>query len=54
MKLHNTVKDENWKPSVLILNNTQLSQLLLDNNFTEYDYPPSKGMDLETGLIRKS
>ena len=54
MKLHNTIKGENWKPSVLVLNNTQLSQLLLDNRFIEYDYLPSKGVDLEAGLIGKS
>ena len=53
MKLHNAVKGENWKPTVLVLNNTQLSQLLLDNRFIEYDYLPSKGTDLEAGLIRE-
>ena len=53
MKLHNAVKSENWKPTVLVLNNTQLSQLLLDNRFIEYDYLPSKGTDLEAGLVRK-
>jgi hypothetical protein len=53
MKLHNAVRSENWKPTVLVLNNTQLSQLLLDNRFIEYEYLPSKGMDLEAGLIRK-
>ena len=53
MKLYNAVKDENWKPSVLVLNNTQLSQLLLDNRFIEYEYLPSKGTDLEAGLIRE-
>jgi hypothetical protein len=53
MKLHNAVKGENWKPSVLVLNNFQLSQLLLDNRFIEYEYLPSKGTDLEEGLIRE-
>ena len=53
MRLHNAGKGENWKPSVLVLNNTQLSQLLLDNRFIEYDYLPSKGTDLEAGLIRE-
>ena len=53
MKLHNTVKGENWKPSVLVLNNTQLSQLLLDNRFIEYEYLPSSETDLEQGEIRK-
>ena len=53
MKLHNAVKSENWKPTVLVLNNTQLSQLLIDNRFIEYDYLPSKGTDFEAGLIRE-
>ena len=53
MKLHNAIKSESWKPTVLVLNNTQLSQLLLDNKFIEYNYPPSKGTDIEAGLIRE-
>ena len=53
LKLHSAVKSENWKPTVLVLNTTQLSQLLLDNRFIEYDYLPSKGTNLETGEIRK-
>lgn len=32
--------------------NNQQSQLLLDNRFIEYEYLPSKGTVLETGLIR--
>jgi hypothetical protein len=38
----------------MVLNTTQLSQLLLDNHFIEYEYVPSKEVDLEEGLIRKA
>ncbi len=54
LKLHNAVKGENWKPTVLVLNETQLSQLLLDNHFIEYEYMPSNEVDLEQGTIRKA
>ena len=54
LKIHNAVRDENWKPTVLVLNETQLNQLLLDNRFIEYEYLPSKGTDFETGLIREA
>jgi hypothetical protein len=52
--LHNAVRGENWRPNVLVLNNTQLSQLLLDNKFIEYEYLPSEGVDLELGLVRRA
>jgi hypothetical protein len=54
MKLHNAVRGENWRPNVLVLNTTQMSQLLLDNKFIEYEYLPSEGVDLELGLVRKA
>jgi hypothetical protein len=54
LALHNRLKGENWRPRVLVLNTTQLSQLLLDNHFIEYEYVPSKEVDLEQGLIRKA
>jgi len=53
LKLPDTVKGENWKPTVLVLSERQLSQLLLDNRFIEYEYLPSAGTDLEAGLIRQ-
>ncbi len=53
LKLHSAVRGENWKPTVLVLNETQLSQLLLDNRFIEYEYLPSQGTDLEGGLVRE-
>ncbi len=54
LALHNRLKGENWKPRVMVLNTTQLSQLLLDNHFIEYEYIPSKEVDLDQGLIRKA
>ena len=53
LKLHSAVRGENWKPSVLVLNPRQLSQLLFDNRFIEYEYLPSKGTDLEAGFVRE-
>jgi hypothetical protein len=53
LKLHSAVRNENWKPTVLVLNETQLSQLLLDDKFIEYDYLPSGGTDIEAGLVRE-
>lgn len=54
LALHNRVRGENWKSRVLLLNTTQLSQSLLDNHFIEYEYVPSKEVDLEQVLIRKA
>jgi hypothetical protein len=54
LALHDTVKGENWKPTVLVLSETQLHQLLLDDKFIEYDALPAKGTDLEAGTIRRS
>ena len=53
LKLHSAVRGMNWKPSVLVLNPRQLSQLLYDNRFIEYEYLPSKGTDLEAGFVRE-
>jgi hypothetical protein len=53
-RLHDAVREENWRPNVLVLNTTQMSQLLLDNKFIEYEYLPSEGVDLELGLVRKA
>jgi hypothetical protein len=53
LKLHNAVRCENFRPNVLLLNETQLGQLLLDNRFIEYEYLSNSDVDLEsTGLIR--
>lgn len=50
--LHNQVRKASWFPKVLVLNTTQLGQLLLDNRFIEYEYLPSKEVDLEKGRVR--
>jgi hypothetical protein len=34
VKLHNTVRNENWRPTVLAVNEVQLHQLLADDKFT--------------------
>ena len=47
-------RGEKWRPTVLVLNETQLSQLLCDNKFIEYEYLPSSEVDLDEGLIRKT
>jgi len=52
-KLHSAVRGENWRPTVLVLNETQLSQLLLDDKFIDYDSLPSSEVDIEQGTIRK-
>lgn len=39
---------------MLVLNTTQRDQLLLDNHFIEYEYLPSKEVDLEKGRIRSA
>ena len=54
LKLHSAVRGEKWRPTVLVLNETQLSQLLCDNKFIEYEYLPSSEVDLDEGLIRKT
>lgn len=53
LKLHNAVRGKNLRPTVLVMNEVQLGQLLLDNRFIEYDYLPSSEVDLEQGIVRK-
>jgi hypothetical protein len=53
-KLHDAIRSEDWMPRVLVLSETQLHQLLLDNKFIEYDALPSKETDIEQGFIRKA
>lgn len=53
LKLHDAVRGENWRPKVLVMHETQLSQLLLDNKFIESEYLPSSEVNLEQGIIRK-
>jgi hypothetical protein len=53
VNLRNAVRSENWRPKVLVMNETQLHQLLYDNKFIEYDYLPAPQVDLDQGLIRE-
>ena len=51
VKLHNAVRSENWKPTVLAVNETQLHQLLTDDKFIHAQYLPSEQTNLEQGSI---
>jgi HK97 family phage major capsid protein len=50
-KLHAAIKKENWKPTVLALNETQLHQLFADDKFIHAQYLPAGQTDLEQGSI---
>ncbi|MFB3887945.1 MAG: phage major capsid protein [Candidatus Bathyarchaeia archaeon] len=51
VKLHNAVRGENWRPTVLAVNEVQLHQLLSDDKFIHAQYLPSGQTDLEQGSI---
>jgi HK97 family phage major capsid protein len=51
VKLHNALRAENWKPTVLAVNEVQLHQLLSDDKFIHAQYLPSGQTDLEDGTI---
>jgi HK97 family phage major capsid protein len=51
LKLHNAVRGENWRPTVLAVNEIQLHQLLSDDKFIHAQYLPSEHVDLERGVI---
>ncbi len=51
VKLHNTVRGENWRPTVLAVNEVQLHQLLTDDKFIHAQYLPSGQTDLEQGTV---
>ena len=51
VKLHNAVRGENWRPTVLALNEVQLHQLLNDDKFIHAQYLPSEHVDLERGVV---
>ena len=53
VKLRNAVRSEHWRPKVLVMNETQLHQLLYDDKFIEYDSLPASQVDLDQGLIRQ-
>jgi HK97 family phage major capsid protein len=51
VKLHNAVRSENWRPTVLAVNEVQMHQLLNDDKFIHAQYLPSEQVDLEHGII---
>jgi HK97 family phage major capsid protein len=51
VNLHNTVRKENWKPTVLAVNETQLHQLLGDDKFIHAQYLPSAQTNLDDATV---
>jgi HK97 family phage major capsid protein len=51
VKLHDTVRKENWRPTVLALNETQLHQLFTDDKFIRAQYLPAGQTDLEQATV---
>jgi len=51
VNLHNAIRAENWKPTVLAINETQLHQLLTDDKFIHAQYLPAGQTDLEQATV---
>lgn len=51
LKLHNAIRGENWRPTVLVVHETQLHQLLSDDKFIKASYLPSSQTDIERGVV---
>ena len=51
LALHNAGRGENWRPTVLVVNEMQLHQLLNDDKFIHAQYLPSAETNLEQGLV---
>jgi hypothetical protein len=51
LNLHNAVRNENWRPTVLVINEMQLHQLLNDDKFVHAQYLPSGQTDADQGII---
>jgi HK97 family phage major capsid protein len=51
VKLHNTLRSQNWRPTVLVINETQLHQLLSDDKFIHAQYLPAGQTDVEEGTV---
>jgi len=49
--LHNAIRGENWRPTVLAVNEMQLHQLLNDDKFVNAQYLPSGQTDLDQGTV---
>jgi HK97 family phage major capsid protein len=53
LKLHNAVRGENWRPTVLVVHETQLHQLLNDDKFIHAQYLPSAQTNIEQGIVTR-
>jgi hypothetical protein len=51
LSLHQAVRSENWRPTVLAINEMQLHQLLNDDKFIHAQYLPSGQTELERGIV---
>src|SRR4030042_1197719 len=51
VKLHNAVRSESWRPTVLAVNEIQLHQLFTDDKFIHAQYLPSDQTDIAQGSI---
>ncbi len=51
LALHQAVRSENWRPTVLAVNEMQLHQLLNDDKFVNANYLPSDETDVSQGNI---
>jgi HK97 family phage major capsid protein len=51
LALHNAIRGENWRPTVLAINEMQLHQLLNDDKFVKAVYLPSSETDIQQGSI---
>jgi HK97 family phage major capsid protein len=51
VNLHNAVRTENWRPTILAVNETQLHQLLTDDKFIHSQYLPAGQTDLEQATV---
>jgi hypothetical protein len=51
LAMHNAVRGENWRPTVLAVNEMQLHQLLNDDKFIHAQYLPSGQTDLDQGTV---
>ena len=50
-KLHNALRTENWRPTVLAINELQLHQLLSDDKFIHAQYLASAQTDLDNAKV---
>jgi HK97 family phage major capsid protein len=53
LKLHNQVRGENWRPTVLVVHEMQLHQLLNDDKFIHAQYLPSAQTNIEQGIVTR-